>query len=227
VGYYAAAGIGVVVLRSRRGASGLHYADETATAGTLQAVALATGILFISLYRGFLGGASSLLFGGILGVTDAQVAQLGGVAASLLLLLLIIWRPLLFTSLDPVVAASRGVRTSLLNLVFLVMLAVTAAAVAQMTGALLVFALLVLPAACAQLVTTRPVRAVLTAIGFGVLTAWTALFGAYYTEYPVGFWLTSIGFGLYVLLRLCRSGLPHRLGALAQRRDSGPLRVTL
>jgi zinc/manganese transport system permease protein len=201
-GYYIAAGVGVLALRSRRDASGLRYADENATVGTFQAVALATGLLFISLYKGFLGGTSSLLFGSILGVTDAQVSQLAVITAVVLLGTALLWRPLLFASLDPIVAASRGLRVQVLNLAFLVLLAVTAAAVAQITGALLVFGLLVLPAAAAQAVTVRPARTVAAALVFALLIGWSALFAAYYTEYPVGFWLTTIAFGWYVLLRV-------------------------
>jgi zinc/manganese transport system permease protein len=201
-GYYIAAGVGVLALRSRRDASGLRYADENATVGTFQAVALATGLLFISLYKGFLGGTSSLLFGSILGVTDAQVGQLAVITLVVLLGTALLWRPLLFASLDPIVAASRGLRVPVLNLAFLVLLAVTAAAVAQITGALLVFGLLVLPAAAAQLVTVRPARTVAAALVFALLIGWSALFAAYYTEYPVGFWLTTIAFGWYVLLRI-------------------------
>jgi zinc/manganese transport system permease protein len=201
-GYYIAAGVGVLALRSRRDASGLRYADENATVGTFQAVALATGLLFISLYKGFLGGTSSLLFGSILGVTDAQVGQLAVITLVVLLGTALLWRPLLFASLDPIVAASRGLRVPVLNLAFLALLAVTAAAVAQITGALLVFGLLVLPAAAAQLVTVRPARTVAAALVFALLIGWSALFAAYYTEYPVGFWLTTIAFGWYVLLRI-------------------------
>jgi len=204
IGYYVAAAIGVLVVRARGGggAADLRYADETATVGTMQAVALATGLLFISLYNGFLGGTSALLFGSILGVNDAQVAQLAVIAAVVVAGLVVLWRPLLFVSLDPVVAASRGLRTPLLNLAFLVLLAAVAASVAQITGALLVFALMVLPAASALLVATRPARAVLTAIGFGLVITWASLIAAFYTDYPVGFWITSIAFGWYLIVRV-------------------------
>jgi len=203
-GYYVAAGVGVLVLRSRRDASGLRYADENAAIGTFQAVALATGLLFISLYKGFLGGTSSLLFGSILGITNAQVLQLTIIVAAVLLVTMMLWRPLVFASLDPVVASSRGLRVTALNLAFLTLLAVTAAAVAQITGALLVFGLLVLPAAAAQLLTVRPARTVALALAFALVVGWSALFASYYSEYPVGFWLTSIAFGGYVLLRIVR-----------------------
>ena len=201
-GYYLAAGVGVLILRSRRDSSGLRYADENATVGTFQAVALATGLLFISLYKGFLGGTSTLLFGSILGITDGEVLLLSLIATAVVLCAVLLWRPLVFVSLDPIVASSRGVRVNALNLAFLTLLAVTAASVAQITGALLVFGLLVLPAASAQLVTVRPARTVAVALLFALLVGWSALFAAYYTEYPVGFWLTSIAFGGYVLLRV-------------------------
>jgi len=202
LGYYLAAGIGVLALGSRRAGGGARLAGQNAAVGTFQAAALATGLLFISLYKGFLGGTSALLFGSILGITGAQVAQLAVIAALVLLALALLWRPLVFASLDPVIAASRGLRVGLLNLAYLTLLAVSAAAVAQITGGLLVFGLLVLPAATAQVVTTRPARTLVIAVILGFLIGWASLYSAYYTDYPVGFWLTSIAFAAYVIVRV-------------------------
>lgn len=219
VGYYAAAGVAVVAMRVRpslgggAGSSGRtsgRYADETATVGTLQAVALALGLLFIGLYHGYLGGTTALLFGSLLGVSDDQVLQLLVVGALVLVALVLLWRPLLFASIDPAVAASRGLRVSVLNLAFLVLLATTTAAVSQLTGALLVFALLVLPAATAQQLTTRPALAVLLSIGAALLASWSALFAAFYTPYPVGFWLTTASFAIYVVARVTMAARSSR-----------------
>jgi zinc/manganese transport system permease protein len=79
---------------------------------------------------------------------------------------------------------------------------VTAAAAAQITGALLVFALLVMPAATAQLLTTRPVLGLAVAVGLGLAVTWTALFLAYYFPYPIGFFLTSTAFAAYLAASL-------------------------
>lgn len=175
--------------------------DEGALIGTVQAFALASGLLFVSLYGGFLNGLTSTLFGSVLGITDAQVLALAAVAGVSLAVLAIVRRPLLFSSVDPDVAAARGVRARLLSTLFLVLLAVGVAAASQITGALLVFALLVVPAASAQALTARPGMSFVLAIGFGIAITWVSLACAYYSPYPVGFWTTSIAFATYAAAR--------------------------
>jgi zinc/manganese transport system permease protein len=120
------------------------------------------------------------------------------VAVVVLAALAVFGRPLLFASVDADVARAHGVPTRAVGTAFLLLLGATAAEVSQITGALLVFALLVLPPATAQLVTPRPVRGILLSVGLAVLTVWVALFVAYYSPYPIGFWLTTIAFGSYV-----------------------------
>ncbi len=105
-------------------------------------------------------------------------------------------RPLLFASVDPDVAGAAGVPTRGLAIVFLVLLGVAAAEASQITGSLLIFALLVLPAATAQTITARPGRSARrSASGIALLVTWTGLGVAYYSPYPIGFWITSIAFG--------------------------------
>jgi zinc/manganese transport system permease protein len=173
------------------------HSEESAVIGTVQAMALAAGMLFIGLYGGFLGGTNALLFGTFLGISTAQVNTLGAVTAAVLLVLAVIGRPLLFTSIDTDVAAAHGVPTRVLSAGFLILLGATAAAAAQITGALLVFALLVLPAATAQRITARPAAGLTLSVLLALATVWVALFVAYYSPYPIGFWLTSIGFATY------------------------------
>jgi zinc/manganese transport system permease protein len=172
--------------------------DEAAMIGTVQAFALASGFLFVSFYGGFLNGLTSVLFGSVLGITDAQVFALAAVAVASLVVLAVVRRPLLFSSIDPDVASARGVRSRLLSTLFLVLLAVGVAAASQITGALLVFALLVVPAASAQALTARPGKSFALAIGLGLAITWAGLACAYYSPYPVGFWTTSIAFATYV-----------------------------
>jgi zinc/manganese transport system permease protein len=174
--------------------------QESAVIGTVQAFALASGLLFVALYRGFLGGTTGLLFGSFLGITAGQVVTLAAVALGALAVLAAIGRPLLFASVDADVARAHGVPVRALGTIFLVLLGITTAEVSQITGALLVFALLVLPPATAQVVTARPLASLTLSIGLGLLTIWLALFIAYYSPYPIGFWLTSIAFGIYALV---------------------------
>ena len=197
-GYYAfclATAFGIATLR-RPGAGG--HSAQSAVIGTLQAFALASGMLFVSLYNGFLGGTDALLFGSFLGITAGQVSILALTAGGALTVLALLGRPLLFASLDPDVAAARGVPTRVLDAGYLLLLAVTVADVSQITGSLLVFALLVLPPATAARLTARPAYGLALSVVLAAVTVVVALFIAYYTPYPVGFWLTSLAFALYV-----------------------------
>jgi len=177
-------------------------AAESATVGTVQAFALACGFLFVSLYKGFLGGVNTLLFGSFLGITDGMVLTLTAVAVAVLAVLAVLGRPLLFASLDPAVAAATGVPVRALSVAFLIVLGSTAAEVSQITGNLLVFTLLVIPAATAQILTPRPALSLALTVLFGLLVTWAGLTVAYYSPYPIGFFITSFAFGLYLLARL-------------------------
>ncbi|MGZ4150483.1 MAG: metal ABC transporter permease, partial [Actinomycetota bacterium] len=155
-------------------------------------------------YGGFLSGVSSLLFGSFLGVTDRQVITLFVSAALALAVLAAIGRPLFFASVDPDVAGAAGIPVRLVSVVFLVVLGVAVAEASQITGSLLVFALLVAPAATAQLLTARPLLSLVLSVAIALLTAWLGLAIAYYSVYPIGFWITTIAFGLYLLAQLRR-----------------------
>jgi zinc/manganese transport system permease protein len=91
----------------------------------------------------------------------------------------------------------RGRRA--LDLAFLLILALAVAATSQITGALLVFALLVAPPAAAQLVTARPLPGLALSVAFALLIVWLGLGVAYFSPYPVGFWTTTFAFGFYLL----------------------------
>jgi zinc/manganese transport system permease protein len=198
-GYFAFCLAAALVIAALPRGGGRGYTEESAVIGTVQAFALASGMLFIALYKGFLNGTNALLFGSFLGITRTQVLTLGTVAVAALAVLAAIGRPLLFASLDADVARAHGVPTRALGTAFLLLLGATAAEVGQITGALLVFALLVLPPATAQLITPRPARSLALSVLLGLLTVWVALFIAYYSPYPIGFWLTTIAFGLYAV----------------------------
>ena len=121
------------------------------------------------------------------------------VAAGCLAAMAAIGRPLLFVSVDPVLAAARRVPVALVTTAFLVVLGLAATATAQVTGSLLVFSLLVAPAATAHRLSTRPARGIALAVVLGLLTVWLGIASAYYLSYPVGFWVATYGFGVYAL----------------------------
>ena len=217
-GYFVTAvAAALVIALVPRSTSGQAHGQESAVIGTVQAFALACGALFVSLYGGFLNDLTGLLFGTFLGVSDAQVLTLFLVALGTLAVLGAVGRPLFFTTVDPDVARARGVSVRLMSTVFLVLLGCTAAEVSQITGALLVFALLVMPAAAAQRLTPRPVLSFGLTIAFGLAIVWLGLGFAYFSVYPVGFFVTTIGFGLYLLAVAGRAGL-DRLGREARLR---------
>lgn len=199
IGYFGATTLGALVIagvpRTDRSQTN---SQESAVIGTVQAFALACGVLFVSLYKGFLNSVTDLLFGTFLGITDGQVTTLLIVGVVAVAVLCLIGRPLFFASVDPDIAAARGVPVRLLSVVFLLLLGFAVAEATQITGALLVFALLVMPAAAAQQITARPVLSLILTIGIGLAITWVGLGVAYFSPYPIGFFVTAFGFGIYV-----------------------------
>lgn len=201
LGYYVACTAAALVIgRSGRGTRGL--AAESAAIGTVQTFGLALGFLFLSLSSAVLGGPETLLFGTFLGISDGDLITLLIVAAVVLAVVLALGRPLLFASIDPEVARASGLPVAVLDLVFVVALGLTIAATSQLTGALLVFALLVAPPAAAQQLTARPVAGLALSIVFALLVVWLALAIAYFSIYPVGFYATTLALVLYVGARV-------------------------
>jgi len=204
VGYFGFCAAGAVALAAIAG-SRRSLSAESAAIGSLQALALALGFLFVSLYHGLLTGLDSLLFGTFLGITQAQVLVLLVIAVASLSLLAFVARPLLFASVDADVARATGVRVSLLGLGFLLVLGLSVAETSQITGALLVFALLVTPAATAHRLTARPGLGIALSVAIALVVTWLGLALAYFSIYPVGFYVTSLSFALYLLVRLAHS----------------------
>jgi len=197
-GFCVAAAVLIAGLQPATGGRG----DESAGIGVVQAFALACGFLFVSLYHGFLNGVNALLFGSFLGITDVQVLVLLVVAGLAIAVLAVIGRPLLFASVDADVALARGVPVRGLAVIFLIVLGLTVAEVSQITGTLLVFALLVTPAATAQKLTARPLLSLGVTVAIALGVTWAGLAVAYYSPYPIGFFITTFAFAGYVLATL-------------------------
>jgi zinc/manganese transport system permease protein len=203
LGYFSFCGLGALALAGIAG-SRRSLSAESAAIGSLQALALALGFLFVSLYHGVLNGLDSLLFGTFLGITSRQVGVLLVVAVTAVVLVVAAARPLFFASVDADVARARGVPVGLLGFGFLLLLGLSVAATSQITGALLVFALLVTPAATAHQLTSRPAFGVALSVTIALGVTWLGLALAYFSVYPVGFFVTSLSFALYVLVRVAR-----------------------
>jgi zinc/manganese transport system permease protein len=216
VGYFSFCAAGALVIGLAGSSALRHRGEESAVTGTVQAFGLGCGFLFLSLYQGVLGGYEDLLFGNFLGITRAQVLTLVVVCALALAFLALVGRPLLFASVDESVARARGVPVRALSLAFLLTLGFVVAATAQITGALLVFALLVAPAATAQLITPRIGASLALTVLLGIAITWVGLALAYFYNYPVGFYITAVAFGVYLVARLGRALADHP--ALPSRR---------
>jgi zinc/manganese transport system permease protein len=209
LGYFSFCGLGALALAGIAG-SRRSLGAESAAIGSLQALALGLGFLFVSLYHGVLNSLDSLLFGTFLGITTRQVGVLLAVATLAVALVGIAARPLFFASVDADVARARGIPVRLLGFGFLLVLGLSVAATSQITGALLVFALLVTPAATAHQVTSRPALGIALSVAIALGVTWLGLALAYFSIYPVGFYVTSLSFTLYVLVRLVRVIAPRR-----------------
>ncbi len=204
LGYYltcvlAALAIGGAGRRGRRAQGG-----ESAAIGTVQTVGLAAGFLFLALDQAVLGGPETLLFGTFLGISRGQVLTLLVVAAAALAALVALARPLLLASIDGELARARGVPVRLLDGAFVLILGLAVAATSQLTGALLVLSLLVAPPAAAQQLTMRPLAGLALSVGLALVIVWLGLALAYFSIYPVGFYVTTLAFGVYAAARLAR-----------------------
>jgi zinc/manganese transport system permease protein len=213
-GYFAFCAAGALAIGRLSAGERLSWSEQSAVIGSVQATALAVGFLFVSLYGGILGNLESLLFGNVLGVSDGQVLVLALVALAALALIAGLARPLLFGSVDPDAARARGVPVTAVSTAFLLTLGFAVAETSQITGVLLVFALLVGPAATAQAITARPVVSLVLTVLIGLLVVWLGLGIAYFSVYPAGFFIATVSFAAYVVARVLA-------GALGIRRSRG------
>lgn len=144
-----------------------------------------------------------VLFGSILGLSSGAVLTAVAVAAGLVLVVLLLARPLLFASLDPAVAAARGVPVRLLGPLLLGVVGAAAAEASQAVGALLLFGLLAAPGAAAMRLTDRPWRALALSAGLGLAAMWAGLGLSYaYPVLPASFSIMAVATGEYALAGL-------------------------
>jgi zinc/manganese transport system permease protein len=208
VGYGAL--VGAVLVAVLFGGLGLAHRERDSVIGVLLSFGLGLGVLFQALYTGRSANKFGLLVGQIVGVDTGDVITLVGVGVVVVIVLALVYRPLLFASLDPDMAGARGVPIRPLSIVFAVMLGVTTAFGVQIVGALLVLALLVTPAAAAGRVTASPVLATLLSVVFAEVAVLGGIVASLAPGLPISPFVVGIAFATYLVCRL--------VGALLDRR---------
>jgi zinc/manganese transport system permease protein len=185
--------LGLLSLRGR---------ERDSAIGAVLAFGLGVGVLFLSLYQGYATEATNLLFGSIVGVSDHQLAVLAVVAAIVLAGIAALYRPLLFSSVDPEVAAARGVPLRALSVAMFLLLALTTAEAIQVVGVLLVLTLVITPAAAAQRLTVRPGLAVVLSIAIAVAATEGGILLSLEKSWPTSFFISAISFAVYLFARV-------------------------
>jgi zinc/manganese transport system permease protein len=185
--------LGVLSLRGR---------ERDSAIGAVLAFGLGVGVLFLSLYQGYATEATNLLFGSIVGVSDRQVLELAVVAAIVLTGVVGLYRPLLFSSVDPEGAEARGVPVRMLSVAVFLLLALTTAEAIQVVGVLLVLTLVITPAAAAQRLTVHPTRALLLAVVIALVATEGGILLSLAHPWPTSFFISAISFGVYLVSRI-------------------------
>ena len=185
------------------GALGNRVRGRDVETGMVLAFALGLGVLFLSIYTRGATETVGVLFGSILSVSHEDLIATLVVGLIVLLTITCIFRPLLFASIDPEVAATRGVPLRFLSMLFLLLLAITITVSVQVVGVLLVFALLIAPAAAAECVTRRPVTSIVLSIVLGLVCVWGGLLLAFFGTWrhlPVSFYISVLAALCYFLM---------------------------
>ncbi|MGA2911693.1 MAG: metal ABC transporter permease [Candidatus Levyibacteriota bacterium] len=174
------------------GALGKRIKGRDIEVGMILAFALGLGVLFLRIYSSSATETVGVLFGSILSVTPTDVILSLVLGIAVLISLAFIFRPLLFASIDPEVAEARGVPVQLISIVFMLLLAVTVAEAIQVVGILLVFALIIAPAASAQHLTRKPSSAISLSVIFALLFTWGGLILSLLGRFPVSFYIATL-----------------------------------
>jgi zinc/manganese transport system permease protein len=193
--------VGSLIAALLIGLLGPRARERNSVIGVLMPFGLGLGILFLALYPGRSANRFGLLTGQVVSVDTPQVVVLSVVALVVLVALLLIWRPLLFSSVDEDVATARGVPVRTLSLVFMVLLALTVSIAVQTVGALLVLALLVTPAAAALRVAADPLVVSLLSMVFAVVSMLGGILLALGAAIPISPYVTTISFVIYLVCR--------------------------
>ncbi|MBF4625024.1 metal ABC transporter permease [Clavibacter sp. VKM Ac-2872] len=217
--------VGSLIAAIAIGVLGTRAKDRNSIIAVIMPFGLGLGILFLALYDGRASNKFGLLTGQIVSVDNPQLGYLVGISAVVILGLAVIWRPLMFASVDPDVAAARGVPVRLLSIVFMILLGLGTAVSIQIVGALLVLSLLVTPAAAAMRVSSTPRVVVSLSVLFALASIVGGIMLALGSSIPISPYVTTISFTIYLVCRgidalRARSGTSGGTRTLAPRGGS-------
>lgn len=211
--------IGGVLVAVVFGTLGATRRENDSVIAVVLAFGLGLGVLFQSLYKGRTSNKFSLLVGQIVGVDSADVYLLGAAGVLVVIVLAVVYRPLMFASLDPDMATARGVPVRTLAIVFAVMLGITTALGVQIVGALLVLALMITPAAAATRVTVNPLAVTVLSVVFAEVAVLGGIVLSLAPGLPISPYVTSIVFVIYLV---CRGIGSVRLRSTGRRTTASP-----
>jgi len=214
IGFAGAAGAGLIGLSPPAGQLGLtliaaicmggmgeRAAKSDVAIGVTLAFSLGLGILFLYFYSNYAGHAMSILFGDLLSVSHALLKTMFYYSVISLLGLVFLAKPLLFATLEPELAEAKGVSLHLISILFLVLVSIAITEASQVVGILLVFALLIGPAASAICCTQTFWRGLGLSILFGLIIVWLGIFLTYFTNWPASFWISTLSFISYLMCK--------------------------
>jgi zinc/manganese transport system permease protein len=193
------------------GALGVRIRERDAVVGVVMAFGLGLGVLFTALYARY-ATAIAILFGAITEVSLGDLMLLAGVAVVTIVGLGVMYRPLTFATVDPVVAEARGVPVRLISILFLLMLAAAVAEAVQVVGVLLILTLLITPGATAERLTANPGLATVTSVGVALLATVGGILLALVSSWPVSFYVATIAFVCYLAARFGAPALERLQG---------------
>ena len=206
--------LGSLVVATAIGLLGNRERERNSAIGVILAFGLGVGVYLLSLYKGFATAATNILFGQIFGVSPGQIVLLTVIAVGVLVVMAVLYRPLLFASVDPELAAARGVPTRLVGLLFVYVLALTVTEAAQIVGTLLVLSLAITPAAAASRLSARTPVVIVISIAFALIAAdGGLLLSLIHSDVKASVFIATISFVLYVLARLAARWLRPALDA--------------
>jgi len=198
-----------IVAAAGMGFLGKRVQESDLIIGMTLAFALGLGTFFLAMFKGYAGQANVILFGSILSVSTGQLVGMLVLTIVGVVGLLLLFRPLLFATLEPELAEAKGVPLRLVSTLFYMLVAVAVAFASQIVGVLLVFTLLIGPPAIALRFCRTVWPGLLLSVAIGVGVTWATLILAYITDDPPSFWAPTLLFGLY----LGSAALTRRRGA--------------
>ncbi len=197
------------------GALGSRADDRDVVTGTTLAFATGLGLFFNSQATKSSNTMTNVLFGNLLAISRDQLVAFAALLAVLGLCIGVCYRPLLFSSVNAPVAEAKGVPVRALSVLFMVMLALAVTMAVQVVGTLLLFALIVTPAATAIALTPRPVLAMGISAVISVFSVWTGLAASAIFNLPPSFLIVTIACGIWLAVWIAGRRTAARGGAAA------------